>query len=41
MPMMMEFGRTIAVLLLTIGMCTLSGLVSVQKAITADPADVF
>jgi hypothetical protein len=28
-------------LLLTIGMCTLSGLISVQKAITADPADVF
>lgn len=41
MPMMMEFSRAIAVLFLTIGMCTLSGLISVQKAITADPADVF
>ncbi len=40
-PMFMDFGRVIKVLLLTIGMCTLSGLVSVQKAITADPADVF
>lgn len=40
-PMMMELSRVITVLLLTIGMCMLSGLVSVQKAITADPADVF
>jgi putative ABC transport system permease protein len=40
-PMMMEFGRVLTVLVLTIGMCTLSGLISVQKAITADPADVF
>jgi putative ABC transport system permease protein len=40
-PMIMEFSRVINVLLLTIGMCMLSGLVSVQKAITADPADVF
>lgn len=40
-PMIMEFSRVISVLLLTIGMCALSGLVSVQKAITADPADVF
>jgi putative ABC transport system permease protein len=41
MPMMMELGRVLTVLLLTIGMCMLSALVSVQKAITADPADVF
>lgn len=40
-PMIMEFGRVIYVLLLTIAMCTLSALVSVQKALTADPADVF
>ncbi len=40
-PMAMELGRMIVVLLLTIGMCTISGFVSVQKAITADPADVF
>jgi hypothetical protein len=31
----------ISVLLLTIVMCTFSGFVSVQKVITADPADVF
>jgi putative ABC transport system permease protein len=41
MPMIMELGRVLTVLLLTIGMCVVSGLVSVQKAITADPADVF
>jgi putative ABC transport system permease protein len=40
-PMIMEFGRVVTVLLLTIGMCVFSGLASVQKAITADPADVF
>jgi putative ABC transport system permease protein len=40
-PMIMELSRVLTVLLLTIGMCTLSGLISVQKAITADPADVF
>lgn len=40
-PMMMELERMISVLILTIAMCTLSGFVSVQKAITADPADVF
>ena len=41
MPMTMELSRVLTVLLLTIGMCVVSGLVSVQKAITADPADVF
>jgi putative ABC transport system permease protein len=41
MPMTMELGRVLTVLLLTIGMCVVSGLVSVQKAINADPADVF
>jgi putative ABC transport system permease protein len=40
-PMVMELSRVVTVLLLTIGMCMFSGLVSVQKAITADPADVF
>lgn len=40
-PMVMELSRVITVFLLTIWMCTLSGLVSVQKAITTDPADVF
>jgi putative ABC transport system permease protein len=41
MPMIMELSRVLTVLLLTIGMCMLSALISVQKAITADPADVF
>jgi putative ABC transport system permease protein len=41
LPMVMELERMIFVLLLTIAMCTLSGFVSVQKVITADPADVF
>jgi putative ABC transport system permease protein len=41
MPMMMELSRVLIVLLLTVGMCIFSGLISVQKAITADPADVF
>jgi putative ABC transport system permease protein len=40
-PMIMEFSRVLTVLFLTIGMCMLSALVSVQKALTADPADVF
>lgn len=41
LPMAMKLGRMISVLLLTIAMCTFSGFVSVQKVITADPADVF
>jgi putative ABC transport system permease protein len=41
MPMIMELSRVLTVLLLTISMCMLSALISVQKAITADPADVF
>jgi putative ABC transport system permease protein len=41
LPMQMDPGRMVAVLLLTLLMCSLSGLVSVRKAVTADPADVF
>lgn len=41
LPISMEFGRAILVLLLTIIMCTISGIVSLQKVITADPAEVF
>ena len=41
LPIAMEFGRAILVLLLTILMCTISGLVSLQKVIAADPAEVF
>lgn len=41
LPIAMNSGRAIFVLLLTILMCTISGLVSLQKVITADPAEVF
>jgi putative ABC transport system permease protein len=41
LPMSMNVGRAIFVLGLTIGMCAVSGLISVRKVITADPAEVF
>jgi putative ABC transport system permease protein len=41
LPMAMNFGRLVFVLLLTVMMCAASGLVSVRKVITADPAEVF
>jgi len=41
LPMQMTVFRVIFVLILTMLMCSLSGLVSVRKAITADPAEVF
>jgi putative ABC transport system permease protein len=41
LPMAMNFGRLVFVLILTIVMCAVSGLVSVRKVITADPAEVF
>lgn len=41
LPMQMTLFRMVFVLLLTVIMCSLSGLVSVRKAVTADPADVF
>jgi putative ABC transport system permease protein len=41
LPMEMTFFRVIFVLILTVLMCSLSGLISVRKAITADPAEVF
>ncbi|MDG2617287.1 ABC transporter permease DevC [Thermoleptolyngbya sichuanensis XZ-Cy5] len=41
LPVRMDSERAILVLGLTVMMCALSGLVSVNKAITADPADVF
>jgi putative ABC transport system permease protein len=40
-PISMTPSRFILVLILTILMCTFSGLVSVSKAVTADPVDVF
>ena len=41
LPVSMPWGRAVFVLLLTVMMCSLSGLISVRKAMTADPADVF
>jgi putative ABC transport system permease protein len=41
LPVRMDLERALLVLGLTVMMCALSGLVSVNKAITADPADVF
>lgn len=41
LPVRMDLERAMLVLGLTVMMCALSGLVSVNKAITADPADVF
>jgi putative ABC transport system permease protein len=41
LPMEMTLFRVVFVLVLTVLMCSLSGLISVRKAITADPAAVF
>ncbi|MEO0853222.1 MAG: ABC transporter permease DevC, partial [Cyanobacteria bacterium J06648_11] len=41
LPIGMNSGRAIFVLALSVGMCSLSGLISVRKAMTADPAEVF
>ncbi|MEL6230253.1 MAG: ABC transporter permease DevC [Cyanobacteria bacterium J06627_3] len=41
LPVAMNGGRVLFVLVLTLLMCSLSGLVSVRKAVTADPAEIF
>jgi putative ABC transport system permease protein len=41
LPMQVTFDITIKSLLLTIGMCIVSGLVVVRRVIDADPAEVF
>lgn len=41
LPISMEFGRAVTVLLLTMVMCSLSALASVRKVVVADPAEVF
>ena len=41
LPMEMGLPRTLFVLSLTVLMCGLSGLISVRRAVTADPAEVF
>ncbi|MFQ4137939.1 ABC transporter permease DevC [Nodosilinea sp. PGN35] len=41
LPMQMTIFRVFFVFTLTVLMCALSGLISVRKAVTADPAEVF
>ena len=41
LPMQMTLFRVVFVFMLTVSMCALSGLISVRKAVTADPAEVF
>ncbi|WOD39995.1 ABC transporter permease DevC [Nodosilinea sp. E11] len=41
LPMQMTLFRVFFVFTLTVLMCALSGLISVRKAVTADPAEVF
>ncbi|MDF5714677.1 MAG: ABC transporter permease DevC [Rhizonema sp. NSF051] len=41
LPIAMNFGRIILVLILTIFMCFISGAIAVRKLRSADPADIF
>lgn len=41
LPIVMKIERAISVLLLTIFMCSISGVIAMQKLRSADPADVF
>ncbi len=41
LPMVMSPPRLILVFMLTVIMCSLSGLISVRRAVTTDPAEVF
>ncbi|MFZ4675863.1 MAG: ABC transporter permease DevC [Nodosilinea sp.] len=41
LPLKMTLFRMVFVFALTVTMCSLSGLISVSKAVTADPAEVF
>ena len=41
LPVEMDLGRVIFVMILTVLMCSVSGLISVRKAISTDPAEVF
>ena len=41
LPILMTFSRAVLVFVLTVIMCGLSGLISVRRATTADPAEVF
>jgi putative ABC transport system permease protein len=41
LPMRLTVDRAVLILILTIVMCTVAGLISVRKALSADPAEVF
>jgi putative ABC transport system permease protein len=41
MPLRMTLGRALIVFAVTVGMCTLSGLIALMRLVRADPADVF
>ena len=41
LPVQMNMGRVFLVLSLTVLMCSISGLLSVRKAVSTDPAEVF
>ena len=41
LPMQMELGRTLLVLLLTIAMCCIAGSAALRKVRSVDPAEVF
>ncbi|VTR97665.1 ABC transporter permease DevC [Tuwongella immobilis] len=41
LPMELSLGRVSFLLLLTVGMCVISGLLALRKALLVDPAEVF
>ena len=41
LPILMTAGRALAVLILTVIMCCVSGTIAVRKLSAADPADIF
>ena len=41
LPVAMKLNRAIQVLILTIIMCSISGVISLRKLRAADPADMF
>jgi putative ABC transport system permease protein len=41
LPLEMGVERGVAVLMLTVGMCAISGLIAVRKLRSADPAEIF
>ncbi len=41
MPLRMTLGRALIVFVVTVGMCTVSGLIALVRLVRADPADVF